>query len=209
MERIVTRQEVAPLLRDSPFKNRIDYLLDNQNLGSKLLMKLSGNYEVYPNCFGTALFLLGAEREFLNTLNHQFSENDMIVSISGNKSFAVFPKKFDRPGILQPNHMKMFLSHCEKVDSLQPGVITYEEGVSRDGIYHHSMVFLGKLGKMNYFFQQAGLGERFNFKFFEEFNVVPAVSQEELRKDAVLALDMHSWTYGDIKVRDFYRYPLK
>ncbi|MDO8564106.1 MAG: hypothetical protein Q7R87_03795 [Nanoarchaeota archaeon] len=208
----VSIELVRPLLRNFPLRERIEHLWHNQELGGRLLTKLPGYADtIYPNCFGTALFVLGAERKFLERLEHKSATNGVVVSRSGKGGFAVFPKNFDSPGILQPDYMKIFLSKCQKVDTLQQGDITYEEGFSRDedGSYEHSMLFLGNLGSNPCFFQQDGLGGRFNFRSFKEFKSVPAVSQDDLRADPVLAYDKHFFEYGQVIVREFYRYNTK
>ncbi|MEK6890347.1 MAG: hypothetical protein AABX35_04110 [Nanoarchaeota archaeon] len=211
-EKEITREEVAPLLDRVPFRERIDYLLDNQDLGSRKLTTLGdgpfNKFHVYPNCFGTALFVLGAEREYISKLNPKNTSDGMIASISRVGDFAVFPRGFDRPGSLQDDYMKIFLSGCQKVDLLQAGDITYEEGfiAEQDREYHHSMVFLGRLDERNYFFQQNGLRGRFGFQSIVQFEQVPAIPKEELKKDAVLAWDSHFWKHGPVNVREFYRY---
>lgn len=208
VDREITRQEVEPLLRDSPLRERIDYLLNNQELGSRPLTKLNGYGNIYPNCFGTALHVLGVERKFLRKLEHKGATNGVVVSRSGKGGFAVFPQNFDRPGSLQDSNMKSFFRDmCQKIEGLEHGDITYEEGYCGDGDsdYHHSMLFLGFLEEMKFFFEQKGRGGRFGFKSLAQFDAVPAISPEELKKDSLDALDRHFWNYGEVSLREFYR----
>lgn len=208
-EREITRQEVEPLLRNSPLRARIDYLLDNQGLGKKPLTKLTGYGNIYPNCFGTALFVLGAERDILGKFRGENgSSGEVIVQSKRNGDFMVFPKGFAGPGSLQDSNMKSFFRDmCQKVDLLQAGDITYEEGYCSEGDsdYHHSMVFLGNLDERKYFFQQEGLRGRFCFKSVAQFEAV-AISPEELGKYSLLELATHFWRYGEMSVREFYRF---
>ncbi len=171
MDREVTRQEVEPLLRDSPLRDRIDFLLDNQELGSRPLTKLNGYGNIYPNCFGTALYVLNAERDLVGKFKGEIGPSDeVIVQSKRGGDFMVFPKDFAGPGSLQPRYMEFFLErHCTKTDSLIPGRIVVTSGVSDEENYHntlHSAVYLGEISKVGYVFEQNGIGEEFRFDLF-------------------------------------------
>ncbi|MEK6910983.1 MAG: hypothetical protein AABW82_04385 [Nanoarchaeota archaeon] len=169
--REITREEVEPLLRDSPLRERIDYLLENPELGSRPLTRLNGYGNIYPNCFGTTLFLLDAQRDLLDKFRRRLGlRGELIVQSKTGEDFMVFPKKLIGPGSLQPNYVEFFLDkHCTKTSSPIHGRIVVTSGISDQENYHstlHSAVYLGEIDKVPYVFEQNGLGKEFRFDLF-------------------------------------------
>lgn len=172
-DREINREEVEPLLRNSPIRERIDYLLDNQDLGSNKLVTLQDGpfveCKVYPNCFGTALFVLGKDREFAKQFGLK-EKGEAVFYVDRSRDFVVFSKNFNGPGSLQERYMDFFLETlCEKSNSPVNEGIVVTQGVGRRGVYHdtlHSAVYLGEIDRVGYVFEQNGLGAEFRFDLF-------------------------------------------
>src|SRR3989344_6153462 len=178
----ISREEVANLIEGLKFRDKIDYLLKNPELESKkltILDSLFSEREFYPNCFGTVLFLLGAERDFLKSLRYKRRKDNGFISISVEGSFVIFHDKFDRPGSLAPQHMKLFMRDvCRNVKKSDIGCIVITDGVVYDNEGYpeeyqdpiHSAIYLGEQGGKEYIFEQSGNGGnggRFKFDLLE------------------------------------------
>lgn len=162
----ITRREIEPVLKCLPFKHKIEHLWDNPSKGWNLLYNLKingGASEIYPNCFGSVLFVLDLEREFLQ--GKKATEDERVLTHVENwSSFAVFPRNFDSPGSLQSRNMKQFLDkRCALIDKPESGCIVTTLGY---GELMHSAVFLG--GENAYVFEQNGLRGNFRFDSLEE-----------------------------------------
>ena len=172
----ITREYLSPLIDRSIFKDKIDLLLNNHQLGSRKLTTLDSSFcerDVYPNCFGTVLFLLGAERDFLKNLKYEKGKDNEFIVLSNEGSFAVFPSKFNGPGSLQPEHMKLFLRRkCRELQKPNIGSVVSTGGFVLDGEGYpegysdiiHSALYLGELDGKSYIFEKDGIigGLRFD-----------------------------------------------
>ncbi len=177
--RDILRKEVANLIEGLKFRDKIDYLLKNPRLESMKLTNLDSlfcEHEFYPNCFGTVLFLFKAERDFLKKLRYKRRKDNEFISISVGGRFIIFPDKFDRPGSLAPQHMKLFMRiMCRKIKNPVVGCIASTEGVVYDYEGYpeeyqdpiHSAIYLGELDGKEYIFEQSGNGGRFKFDLLE------------------------------------------
>ncbi|MDO8564107.1 MAG: hypothetical protein Q7R87_03800 [Nanoarchaeota archaeon] len=171
--REITRQEVEPLLRDSPLRERIDYLLDNQDLGKRVLGKFGPKDnlgDVFPNCFGTTLFVVGAQERFLATFgNPKNTRRGFYIGNIEKPYFAFFPRKLDGPGGLEPSFMKGFFdSSCISVNRnrLSNGDIVSIPGGYMGFFYAdpvHTAIYLGKIDGTGLVFHQDGRRADFTF----------------------------------------------
>ncbi|MEK6934230.1 MAG: hypothetical protein AABW75_05135 [Nanoarchaeota archaeon] len=174
--RDIFSEEVTNLIEGLKFRDKIDYLLKNPELESKKLTNLDSLFcerEFYPNCFGTVLFLFGAERDFLKDLKYERGKNNEFIVLSNEGSFAVFPSKFNGPGSLQPEHMKLFLRRkCRELQKPNIGSVVSTGGFVLDGEGYpegysdiiHSALYLGELDGKSYIFEKDGIigGLRFD-----------------------------------------------
>ncbi len=172
----VNRDFADPLLRNSPLRERIDYLLDNQDLAYNVLGNYSskgGRVLVQSNCFGTALFVIGSQERFLEKfepLMHNLAGFYVGSIIDERASF--FPSKLDGPGAIEPSFMKRFCDEdFDKVAKLNQGDLVYLAGLY--GGYHlqdpaHALVYLGEVEGTEVAFHQDGQGQEFSFTALHE-----------------------------------------
>ena len=118
--------EIVAFIDDSPFSKRIKFLLDNQQIGEKLVKDKDGKLSP-PNCLGTAFYVAG-----LGLFKHPYHAREDELWEHLNQ-----PK---RMGYVWPYRENMI-----------PGAFIFSKG---EGGGWHGGIYLGAIGKEDIFFAQ-------------------------------------------------------
>lgn len=155
---------------NSRFREKIDYVLNNENICGMGIIKRGASYTEYSNCHGTTLFTLNAINDFLKDFPFKTSRlNGAIVLGDYNSTSASFiPTNMNRPGHLSHKHAYYFLMNkCKKIGKLEKdSIIAHLENEKEGDIFEenelvHTSIYLGKVNNEDLIFHQNGLGGEF------------------------------------------------
>jgi len=131
-------------VRKSQYGECIQHLLDNPELARTELGRVFCK-PVYPNCWGTAVYVVGGNERVRELWSARHSDLDTQIDASGN-----YVRIFDTniPGYVGDNPMGLFLSTCTQTRRAQDRIVSFYWGernlwgighagiIMEDGMFH-------------------------------------------------------------------------
>ncbi len=165
MMMITSFRDVDKAIERSPYRDNLLLLQQNKDPFSQELRQDIREAK-YPNCFGTLVFLLDAERHLLDQFSIVKKNGIIVLGNERSASTSFIPCTFDRPGYVSAGHMERFLStYCSPAFEHSPAniITTYEYNRLKFPIKTllHGMLYLGFIQGEEYVYEKDGQGGSF------------------------------------------------
>lgn len=164
-------------------KRRIEFLMNNPEMGREPLCT-QNTRPIYSNCHGVVLWVLGADRRFVDLFGDSTEENGLrVLSRAGDRpQYALFPKNYNKPGALDKYFMDIFFHNfCEEIreKDIKSGEIMRADGFEMEedvpvpaSPLHSAIVW--KMSPLLLFEQNSG-GQIFRTTRLKEFRNITKV----------------------------------
>lgn len=167
-------------ISDSKFSERISFLLKNPEIGYETVQIRGEAYREHSNCWGTAVFIVGAVKDFLCAWRNMVIKDKEVIEVRDKRmpDACYFLINDSRPGYIGLRYMEWFLkercilSKTEEPDNIVATYGTLYDGKGcsiRSGLLHAG-VFIRNINGNPMIIEQKGNGRIFKLEELNKYS---------------------------------------
>ena len=158
VSKVISNRNVEEAIDRSRFRDKIRFLQENGPLCGEGF-KRGNSYVEKPNCWGTTIFLLNAEKHILEQNKHERIGDFFVIGDKNKTSASFIPVDMERPGYVSGEHIAPFLkNYCERLPLKEPDcIMSIYQTSSIDSGAIHTMLYLGIVQDEPHIYEKKGL----------------------------------------------------